>query len=49
VFGARFAFGGGFEYWINRFLDGGGAYQFMIPVLRDFVLKHATTIAFLAA
>jgi uncharacterized membrane protein YphA (DoxX/SURF4 family) len=48
VFGTQFTLHGGFQYWINRFL-GGGAYPFMAPVLRGFVLAHATPIAFLVA
>ena len=48
VFGTQFTLHGGFQYWINRFLDG-GAYPFMVPVLRGFVLTHATAIAFLVA
>jgi len=48
VFGTQFTFHGGFQYWINRFLEG-GAYPFMAPVLRGFVLSHATPIAFLVA
>ena len=48
VFGTNFTRGGGFQYWINRFLED-GAYPFMIPVLRNFVLPHATPIAFLVA
>jgi len=46
VFGMQFTRGGGFQYWINLFLQG-GAYPFMVPVLRGFVLPHATPIAFL--
>ncbi len=49
VLGTQFTLGGGFQYWINRFLEGGGAYPFMIPVLQNFVLHHATAIAFLVA
>lgn len=48
VFGMEFTLGGGFQYWINRFLAE-GAYPFMVPVLRNFVLPHATAIAFLTA
>jgi uncharacterized membrane protein YphA (DoxX/SURF4 family) len=48
VFGTQFTLHGGFQYWINRFLEG-GAYPFMVPVLRGFVLPHATPIAFLVA
>ena len=48
VFGTQFTLHGGFQYWINRFLEG-GAYPFMAPVLRGFVLQHATPIAFLTA
>lgn len=48
VFGTQFTLGGGFQYWINRFLTD-GAYPFMVPVLRGFVLRYATAIAFLVA
>jgi thiosulfate dehydrogenase [quinone] large subunit len=48
VFGTEFTGGGGFQYWINSFLQA-GAYPFMVPVLKNFVLPHATAIAFLAA
>ena len=48
VFGTQFTLHGGFQYWINRFLEG-GAYPFMVPVLHGFVLSHATPIAFLVA
>jgi uncharacterized membrane protein YphA (DoxX/SURF4 family) len=49
VVGTQFTRGGGFEMWIHQFLDDGAAYPFMVPILRDFVLPHATAIAFLAA
>ncbi len=48
VFGTQFTLGGGFQSWINRFLVQ-GAYPFMAPILRDFVLPHGTAIAFLVA
>ncbi len=48
VFGTQFTLGGGFQGWINRFLVD-GAYPFMVPVLRGFVLPHGTAIAFLVA
>lgn len=48
VFGTQFTLGGGFQFWINRFLEG-GAYPWMAGVLRGFVLSHATPIAFLVA
>ena len=48
VFGTQFTLHGGFQFWINRFLEG-GAYPFMEPILRGFVLPHATPIAFLVA
>ncbi len=48
VFGSAFVFGGGFQYWINRFLQD-GAYPFMVPVLRGFVLPHGRAIALLVA
>jgi uncharacterized membrane protein YphA (DoxX/SURF4 family) len=49
VFGMQFTLRGGFQSWINRFLQDGAAYPFMVPVLKNFVLPHGTTIAFLAA
>src|SRR6202140_2809297 len=49
VFGTQFTLHGGFQFWINRFLEQGGAYPFMAPILRNFVLPHATLIAFLVA
>jgi uncharacterized membrane protein YphA (DoxX/SURF4 family) len=48
VFGTQFTLGGGFQFWINKFLEG-GVYPFMEPVLRNFVLPHATPIAFAVA
>ena len=48
VFGTEFTLHGGFQFWITRFLES-GAYPFMQPVLRGFVLPHATPIAFLVA
>ena len=48
VFGTQFTLGGGFQYWINRFIAD-GAYPFMVPVLKGFVLVHGTAIAFLVA
>src|SRR5258707_5727464 len=48
VFGFQFTLHGGFQFWINKFLED-GAYPFMVPVLRGFVVPHATAIAFLVA
>lgn len=48
VFGRQFTLGGGFQWWIHRFLAG-GAYPFMVPVLQGFVLRHGTALAFLVA
>ena len=48
VFGTAFTLHGGFQFWINRFLEG-GTYPFMAPILRGFVLSHATAVAFLVA
>ena len=48
VFGTAFTLGGGFQFWINRFLEQ-GAYPWMAPVLRNFVLPNAALIAFLVA
>jgi thiosulfate dehydrogenase [quinone] large subunit len=49
VFGSQFTLHGGFQYWIDKFLQDGAAYPFMVPVLKGFVLPHATAIAFLVA
>ena len=49
VFGTQFTLHGGFQFWINKWLQEGSAYPFMAPVLRNFVLPHATSIAFLTA
>ena len=48
VFGTQFTLHGGFEYWIHKFLEG-GAYPFMAPILKGFVLPNARPIAFLVA
>jgi thiosulfate dehydrogenase (quinone) large subunit len=48
VVGRDFTLGGGFQNWIGRFLQD-GAYPFMVPVLKNFVLPHAKPIAFLVA
>src|SRR5579871_235350 len=49
VFGTQFTLGGGFQWWIHLFLEESDAYPFMAPVLKRFVLPHATAIAFLVA
>lgn len=49
VFGSQFTLHGGFQWWINRFLQDGAAYPVMRPVLQGFVLPHTTAIAFLVA
>jgi thiosulfate dehydrogenase (quinone) large subunit len=49
VFGTQFTLHGGFQFWINKWLEEGDAYPFMAPVLKNFVLPHATPIAFLVA
>ncbi len=48
VFGTQFTLGGGFQLWINRFIQH-GAYPFMLGVLKDFVLPNGGVIAFLVA
>ena len=48
VFGTEFMGHGGFRFWISKFLEQ-GAYPFMAPILRNFVLPHATPIAYLVA
>jgi uncharacterized membrane protein YphA (DoxX/SURF4 family) len=49
ILSTQFTLHGGFQFWINKFLTEGGAYPFMVPILRNFVLPHATPIAFLVA
>jgi uncharacterized membrane protein YphA (DoxX/SURF4 family) len=49
ILSTQFTLHGGFQFWINKFLTEGGAYPFMAPLLRNFVLPHATPIAFLVA
>lgn len=48
ILSTQFTLHGGFQYWIHKFIDN-GAYPFMVPILKDFVLPHATAIAFLVA
>ena len=48
VFGTQFTLHGGFQFWINRFLED-GAYPFMKPILKNFVLPHAAPLAFFVA
>jgi len=48
VFGTQFTLHGGFQFWINRFLED-GAYPFIKPLLKNFVLAHATPLAFFVA
>jgi thiosulfate dehydrogenase (quinone) large subunit len=48
VFGHAFTREGGFQFWINRFLQD-GTYPFMVPVLKAFVLPHAAAISWLVA
>jgi thiosulfate dehydrogenase (quinone) large subunit len=49
VFGTQFTLHDGFQFWVNKWLQEGGAYPFMAPVLKNFVLPHATPIAFMIA
>ena len=48
VFGTQFTLGGGFQFWIHRFLAD-GAYPFMVPLLENHVLPHGTLIGFVVA
>jgi len=48
VFGTAFTLHGGFQFWINKFLEGGVTLSWR-PILRGFVLPHGTNIAFLVA
>jgi thiosulfate dehydrogenase (quinone) large subunit len=49
VFGTQFTLHGGFDWWINHFLQSGAAYPFVVPLLQQFVLPHAVPIAFVVA
>ena len=49
VFGSAFTLGGTFQRAIEGFVHDGVAYPFFVPVLRGFVLPHATAIAFFVA
>ena len=49
VFGTSFIWHGGFELWINRFLQDGAAYPFFVPILRKLVLPHTVAIAIIVA
>ena len=49
VFSTYFTLHGGFDWWINQFLQSGAAYPFVVPILRKFVLPNAIPIAFLVA
>ena len=49
ILSTQFTLHGGFQFWINKFLTEGSAYPFMVSLLRNFVLPHATPIAFLVA
>jgi len=48
VFGTQFTLHGGFQKWIGEFIEQ-GAYPFMVPVLKQAVMPHATAMAFLVA
>lgn len=48
VAGTKFTLGGGMEEWVHRFLHD-GAYPFMVPILRGFVLPHVHLLAFFVA
>lgn len=49
VFGTQFTLHGGFEGYVNRWLEHGGTYPFMVGMLRDVVLAHAHVFAFAVA
>ena len=48
IFGTQFIYGGGFVSYINGFIAH-GAYPFMLPVLKNFVLAHPTALAYLVS
>src|SRR2546423_14420918 len=47
-FGTAFTLHGGFQFWMNKGLEG-GTYPFMAPILRGVGLPHASALAFLVA
>ena len=47
VFGHEFTHAE-FPFWINKFIEQ-GAYPFMTPVLRNFVLPHSRLLSFVVA
>ncbi len=49
VFGTAFTLGGGFQAGLRGFLDGGGAYPFMVPVLRGILAHFSIPMAFAVA
>lgn len=49
VLGTQFTLHGGFQWWINRFLQDGASYPVFVPILQRLILPHATPIAFLVA
>jgi thiosulfate dehydrogenase [quinone] large subunit len=48
AFNTQFILGGGFQSSIRGFISQ-GAYPFMVPLLKSFVLSHSEFIAFLVA
>jgi len=48
VFGTQFTLGGGFQWWINRFLQGGAAYPFMVPVLQRCRMRRPSRSSLLS-
>ena len=46
VLSNQFIHGGGFQYWIRLFIKE-GAYPFMRPILQNFALTHAVSLAYL--
>ncbi len=49
VFGTAFTLGGGFQSGVRGFLDSGGTYPFMVPVLRGVLAHFGTPMAFAVA
>jgi len=49
VFGTAFTLHGGFEETVRGFVQSGGAYPFMVPVLKGILAHFATPMAFAVA
>jgi uncharacterized membrane protein YphA (DoxX/SURF4 family) len=49
VLGTQFTLHGGFQWWIQRFLQNGESYPVFVPILQKLVIPYATPLAFVVA